>query len=160
MTHYSSNPKHAHFSSRGGYPLSPPPSYSGYPPPATRTPQPHYTPPYDQAAHQPPHQPRFYQHQQLPQAPPPPAVKSYQQPPSPPQFQYQLQQQQTYHLPQQGYGYPSKSQKSDHTSHRNGGYGGREVVVVKDTRRTKDDVALGFCAGCVAAVCCCGCTVM
>jgi len=71
-------------------------------------------------------------------------------------------QQQTYEMPTQ--------QTKDYYGGGGGGggaYTGQpppQVVYVQQPgqkrRSGKDDVALGFCAGCATACCCCGCTVM
>ncbi|KUJ11466.1 uncharacterized protein LY89DRAFT_738901 [Mollisia scopiformis] len=59
---------------------------------------------------------------------------------------YQSQQQPGYYNQGQGQG--------------QGPNGKTTVVVVNQGRSSKEDAALGFCAGCTAACCCCGCTVM
>ncbi|CZR60231.1 uncharacterized protein PAC_10127 [Phialocephala subalpina] len=63
--------------------------------------------------------------------------------------------------------YPSQQPQQGYYGGQGGGQGmvggdGKQthVVVVKQGRSGKEDAALGFCAGCTAACCCCGCTVM
>jgi len=78
---------------------------------------------------------------------------------------YQVNQQQAYQHPQD---YSKDAQPPpgyDQGVSRGGpGYGQQQqqpqVVYVNNQKRHKDHVALGFCAGCAAGMCCCGCTVM
>ena len=88
-------------------------------------------------------------------SPPPSYARGY-----PPQNSYlEPGQQRAYEMPsgqgqQQAKGYYSGQQQPQVV------YVQQPPVVVKDRRSKKDDVALGFCAGCATACCCCGCTVM
>jgi hypothetical protein len=91
--------------------------------------------------------------------------------PDAPQASYQGPQQQAYQEPyqhpqDQAKGYQGPQPGYEHGNYYTQGYGPQgqaqqpQVVYVRDRRTNKDDVALGFCAGCLTGLCCCGCTVM
>ena len=96
--------------------------------------------------------------------------------PEAPQASYQGSQQQAQaQIHQDPYQYPQDQAKGPFAPppgyEQNGvyatqGYGQQgqaqqpQVVYVQGRKTNKDGVALGFCAGCLTGLCCCGCTVM
>ena len=96
--------------------------------------------------------------------------------PEAPAASHQVNQQQAYQDPYQNppdytKGSPQPPPGYDQGATRGGqgygqqGYGQQQqqqpqIVYVNNNKRQKDHVALGFCAGCAAGLCCCGCTVM